>query len=50
MLEQIYEILRRGNSVEIKRERDNIVIVEIRRKAVLKTPLKGGGKVKRDSE
>ena len=48
-LEQIIrEIIRKGNQVEVKREKDNIVVVEIRRKAVVKIPLYGK-EVKRDS-
>lgn len=36
---QIRDIIRRGNIAEVKQERDNIVIIEIRRKAVYKEPL-----------
>ena len=39
--EIIEAILKRGNTVEIKRERDNLVIVEIQRKARIKTPING---------
>ena len=39
MIIQICEILNRGNQVEVKRERDNIVIVEIERHALSKNPI-----------
>lgn len=35
----IYTALKRGNTVEIKREKDNIVVVEINRKLRAKQPL-----------
>lgn len=35
-LERIMCILKRGNVVEIKREKDKYVIIEIRRKALYK--------------
>ena len=38
--EIIRNVLKKGNNVEIKRERDNIVIVEIQRKALIKEPIK----------
>lgn len=38
--EIIKNILKKGNNVEIKRERDNIVIVEIQRKAIIKEQIK----------
>ena len=40
-LDIILEILSKGNSVELKRERDNLVIVEIKRKVKIKTPAIG---------
>ncbi len=39
--ELITQILRRGNSAEIKKERDNLVIVEIERKVRNKTVITG---------
>ena len=39
VIEAITNILNRGNQCEIKRERDNIVIVEIKRNVVVKNPL-----------
>lgn len=39
-LKIIEHILKRGNSAEIKKERDNIVVVEIQRVARLKEPIK----------
>ena len=38
-IETIVEILNRGNQCEIKQERDNVVIVEIKRHAIVKTPI-----------
>ena len=35
----ICDILNKGNQVEIKRERENIVIVEIERHAKIKLPI-----------
>ena len=35
----ITDILNRGNQCEIKRERENIVIVEIKRNALAKKPI-----------
>ena len=37
--EQIERILKKGNSVELKRERTNIVVVELQRKVKAKEPL-----------
>ena len=37
-IETIVHILNRGNQCEIKKEKDNIVIVEIKRFAVIKKP------------
>lgn len=34
------DILNRGNQVEVKRERDNLVVVEIKRTALVKSPIK----------
>lgn len=36
---QMCDILNRGNQVEVKREKDNIVVVEIDRHAKVKTPI-----------
>ena len=38
-LNLICDIINRGNQVEIKKERENIVIVEIRRTALVKSPI-----------
>lgn len=35
------EILNRGNSAEVKKEKDNIVVIEIKRKVKVKTPING---------
>ena len=40
MVKEMCEILNRGYQCEVKRERDNIVIVEVRRKAFIKNPIK----------
>lgn len=40
MVEQICNAINKGNQVEIKRERDNIVIIEIERHATSKNPIK----------
>lgn len=39
VLNEITRIIKKGNSVELKRERDNLVVVEIIRKARLKSPI-----------
>lgn len=39
VLKQITDILNRGLVAEVKRERDNVVVVEIKRKAQLKEPI-----------
>ncbi len=39
MVGQICEILNRGNQCEIKKERENIVVVEIKRTALSKNPI-----------
>ena len=36
MLKVISEVLKRGDTVELKREHNNLVIVEVRRKARIK--------------
>mgnify|MGYP000884848744 CR=1 FL=1 len=36
---QLCEILNRGNQAEVKKEKDNIVVVEINRHARIKTPI-----------
>ena len=38
-IELIAHILNRGNQCEIKKERDNVVIVEIKRTALIKKPI-----------
>ena len=38
-IEIIVGILSRGNTCEVKRERDNVVIVEIERHAKIKKPI-----------
>jgi len=35
----ITDILSRGNTCEVKKERENVVIVEIKRNAVIKKPI-----------
>lgn len=40
-LEIIKKILKRGDSVELKKERDNLVIVELKRQVKTKTPTIG---------
>ena len=40
-LDLIWQILRRGNTVEIKQERDKIVVVELERHARRKTVIIG---------
>lgn len=37
----IWDIIRRGNSAEIKKEHNNIVVVEIKRQAKIKTAITG---------
>lgn len=37
----VVEIVKRGNVVEVKREKDNIVVVEIRRQVKNKTAING---------
>jgi len=37
--QEVVNILNRGNQVELKRERDNIVVVEIVRHAKIKNPI-----------
>ena len=41
VLEEILKILKHGNSVELKREKDNLVVVEIQRKVKIKTSIIG---------
>ena len=41
MLDAILQIIKRGNTAEIKKERDNLVVVEIDRKVKVKTPIIG---------
>ena len=40
MVKQVCDILNKGNQCELKKERENIVIVEIKRKAFSKNPIK----------
>lgn len=40
-LELIWQILKRGNTVEVKREKDKVVIVELERHARKKTVIIG---------
>lgn len=40
-LNRVCEIVNRGNTAEFKKERDNLVIVEVRRKAHVKKPVSG---------
>lgn len=41
LLAIVEKILKRGNTAEIKRERDNVVIVEIQRQVKIKTSING---------
>lgn len=41
LLDIVEKILKRGNTAEIKRERDKIVIVEIQRQVKIKTFING---------
>jgi len=38
-LELMCDIINRGNQVEVKRERDNLVVIEIKRTALVKSPI-----------
>ena len=38
-IEMITDILSRGNTCEVKKERENVVIVEIKRNALVKKPI-----------
>jgi len=40
MILEMTDILNRGNTLEIKRERNNVVIVEIKRKCISKNEIK----------
>ena len=40
-IEIIMQILKKGNSVELKREQGRLVVVEIQRKVKNKTPING---------
>lgn len=40
-IELIMQILKKGNSVELKREQGRLVVVEIKRKVKIKTPVNG---------
>lgn len=39
--DEVIAILKRGNSAEVKREKGNIVVVEIKRKVKIKTVING---------
>lgn len=41
VIETIERALQNGSSVEVKRERDNIVVVELTRKVKIKSPITG---------
>lgn len=41
VIEEIQRILKHGNSVELKRENNRLVVVEIQRKAKIKTSANG---------
>ena len=38
-LEMVCNIINRGNTAELKRERENLVVVEIKRTALIKSPI-----------
>ena len=38
-LATICDIINRGNQAEVKKERENVVIVEIKRSALIKSPI-----------
>lgn len=40
-IEFIMQILKKGNTAEIKREQGQLVVVEIQRKVKIKTPING---------
>lgn len=40
-IDYVQEIIRRGNVAEVKREKDNIVVIEIKRQLKNKTAIKG---------
>lgn len=40
-VEAVIEIIKHGNAAEVKREKDNIVVVEIRRQVKNKTAING---------
>lgn len=42
MAEQICEAINRGNEVHIKRERDKVVIIEVKRKCLSKNDISTG--------
>ena len=39
VIETIKKIIKRGNVAEVKKEKENIVVVEIKRKVNIKRPL-----------
>ena len=39
VIETINRIIKKGNVAEVKKEKDNIVVVEIKRKVNIKRPL-----------
>lgn len=40
-IKTVLDIIKRGNAAEIKREKDNIVVVEIKRQVKIKTAING---------
>lgn len=40
-IDYVQEIIRRGNVAEVKREKDNIVVIEIKRQLKSKTAING---------
>ncbi len=41
VVQEISKIIKRGNSAELKKENNKLVVVEIRRKAKIKTSITG---------
>ena len=37
----VLDIIKRGNTAEVKREKNNIVVIEIKRQATIKTAING---------
>ncbi len=40
-IKTVLDIIKRGNAAEVKREKDNIVVVEIKQQVKIKTAIKG---------